>query len=100
MVSSGLHHIFDTFKVYKGRIRRFKSPVPEKCGVLPFGADMFGTKSIIAVTLNGNTDALFEHVAQRALEEGLIPHGDTVVITAGAPVGISGKTNLLKITEV
>lgn len=47
-----------------------------------------------------DTDTLFEHVAQRALEAGLIKHGDTVVITAGAPVGISGKTNLLKITEV
>ncbi len=47
-----------------------------------------------------DTDALFEHVAQRALDEGLVQHGDTVVITAGAPVGISGKTNLLKITEV
>lgn len=47
-----------------------------------------------------DTDSLFSHVAERAVETGLLQHGDTAVITAGAPVGISGKTNLLKITEV
>lgn len=47
-----------------------------------------------------DTDSLFSHVVERAAKEGLLSEGDTAVITAGAPVGISGKTNLLKITEV
>ncbi len=32
----------------------------------------------------------------RAREEGMVEEGDTVVLTAGVPVGIAGTTNLLK----
>ena len=31
-----------------------------------------------------------------ALKEGLVHNGDTVVITAGVPLGKSGSTNLIK----
>lgn len=43
------------------------------------------------------TDSLFEHAVERAVESGLIQRGDLVVITGGAPVGISGTTNIVKV---
>jgi pyruvate kinase len=43
------------------------------------------------------TDDLFSMGIEKALESGLVKHGDVVVITAGIPVGISGTTNLLKV---
>jgi len=43
------------------------------------------------------TDELFDHVVERALEEGLIKNGDLVVITGGVPLGVSGTTNILKV---
>lgn len=42
-------------------------------------------------------DELFEHAVHQATEAGLLGSGDLVVITAGAPLGISGTTNLLKV---
>ena len=42
-------------------------------------------------------DDLFQHAVDRATEAGLLDSGDLVVITAGAPLGISGTTNLLKV---
>jgi pyruvate kinase len=47
-----------------------------------------------------NTDALFEHVVERAKAEGLVKHGEVVVITAGVPIGVSGTTNTLKVQIV
>ncbi len=44
-----------------------------------------------------NTDELFEHVVEVAVQEGLVENGDLVVITAGVPLGVSGTTNLLKV---
>ena len=44
-----------------------------------------------------STDELFEMGVEKALESGLVKHGDLTVITAGVPVGISGTTNLLKV---
>jgi pyruvate kinase len=43
---------------------------------------------------------LIDHVVERAEEESLVAKGDTVVITAGVPVGVSGMTNLIKATVV
>ncbi|MBQ1902429.1 MAG: pyruvate kinase [Lachnospiraceae bacterium] len=43
---------------------------------------------------------LIDHVVERAEEEKLVAKGDTVVITAGVPVGVSGMTNLIKATVV
>ena len=44
-----------------------------------------------------NSDALFAHAVAVAREHGLIGSGDTVVITAGIPLGISGTTNMLRV---
>ncbi len=41
-------------------------------------------------------DELFAHALARGKEEGLLEEGDTVVLTAGVPLGIAGTTNLIK----
>ena len=43
-----------------------------------------------------STDRIFSLCAETALKEGLVRDGDTVVITAGVPLGRTGSTNLLK----
>ena len=43
-----------------------------------------------------STDRIFSLSAEVALKEGLVQDGDTVVITAGVPLGKSGSTNLIK----
>lgn len=47
-----------------------------------------------------NTDELIEKARQALLEHGLVSKGDSVVVTAGIPLGISGKTNLLRILDI
>ena len=41
-------------------------------------------------------DRIFSLATEVARKEGLVNIGDTVVITAGIPLGRSGSTNLLK----
>jgi pyruvate kinase len=43
-----------------------------------------------------STDRLFSLCSDVAKKEGLVQPGDTVVITAGVPIGRSGSTNLIK----
>ena len=43
-----------------------------------------------------STDRIFSLSAEVALKERLVQDGDTVVITAGVPLGKSGSTNLIK----
>ncbi len=45
----------------------------------------------------GDTDAIIASSVQGALQAGLINSGDLVVITTGAPAGIQGTTNLMKV---
>ena len=44
----------------------------------------------------GSTDALFAMCVSLAKGNGFVRPGDTVVITAGVPIGHSGSTNLIK----
>lgn len=46
------------------------------------------------------TDALFEEAVFKSKQAGLIKAGDTVVITAGVPLGIAGKTDMIHVVEV
>ena len=46
------------------------------------------------------TDEMFDIAVNGAIRSGLVKLGDTVVITAGVPVGRSGSTNLIKIHTV
>ena len=43
-----------------------------------------------------STDRLFSLCVECARKEGMVKPGDTVVITAGVPIGKSGSTNLIK----
>lgn len=46
------------------------------------------------------TDEMFENAVQGALSTNLLSLGDTIVITAGVPVGRAGTTNLMKIHHI
>ena len=43
-----------------------------------------------------STDRIFSLSAETALKEGLVEVGDTIVITAGVPLGRTVATNLIK----
>ncbi len=47
-----------------------------------------------------NTDELIVNAIARAKTMGLLKKGDLVVVTAGVPAGISGRTNLIKVEVV
>lgn len=44
-----------------------------------------------------NTDQVFEHAVERAVETGIVKSGDLVVLTGGFPIGIPGMTNMMKV---
>lgn len=44
-----------------------------------------------------STDELFDYAVEIAKTTGKVSDGDVVVITGGAPVGVSGTTNILKV---
>ncbi|MBR5134007.1 MAG: pyruvate kinase, partial [Clostridia bacterium] len=82
-------------------ISKFRPPCPIICcttsettrrqmnmswGVLPIMAEE-----------KDNMDVLFDHAVDCAVRAGYVKNGELVVITAGAPLGVSGTTNLLKV---
>ena len=54
----------------------------------------------IMIKKEQTTDALFEEAVFKSKQAGLIKSGDTVVITAGVPLGIAGKTDMIHVVEV
>lgn len=54
----------------------------------------------IMIKKEQTTDSLFEEAVFRSKKAGLIKTGDTVVITAGVPLGIAGKTDMIHVVEV
>ncbi|WMT43376.1 pyruvate kinase [Paenibacillus sp. D2_2] len=46
------------------------------------------------------TDEMFQTVTEHALKTGFVQSGDTVVLSAGLPLGQAGTTNLIQIQEV
>ncbi|RJX41490.1 pyruvate kinase [Paenibacillus pinisoli] len=63
---------------------------------LALGWGVIPVKGDDAVT----TDEMFENAVKGAMGTGLLALGDTVVITAGVPVGLAGTTNLMKIHHI
>ena len=43
---------------------------------------------------------LFDHAVEAAKDSGLLKSGETVVVTAGVPLGVSGNTNMIKVQVV
>lgn len=58
-------------------------------GVYPF---LIGTEK--------STDRLFSEAINKSIKTGMIKKGDLVVLTAGVPAGISGRTNIMKVEVV
>ena len=54
----------------------------------------------LMIAEESNTDDLFEHAVDAAVQNGLEHDGELVVLTAGVPLGISGTTNLMKVHVV
>lgn len=46
------------------------------------------------------TDDLFEEAVFKCKQAGLVKTGDTVVITAGVPLGVAGKTDMIHVVKV
>lgn len=59
----------------------------------------WGTMPLM-IAEESNTDDLFEHAVDAAVQNGLVHDGELVVLTAGVPLGISGTTNLMKVHVV
>lgn len=47
-----------------------------------------------------DTEKLFEAAVEASKSAGLIHEGERVVLTAGVPLGIAGKTNMIRVVEV
>lgn len=47
-----------------------------------------------------STDEMFEYALQGGQKSGIVKEGDLVVITAGVPLGKSGSTNLVKVSQI
>ncbi|MBQ7793410.1 MAG: pyruvate kinase [Clostridia bacterium] len=47
--------------------------------------------------MRSNSDELFEHAVECARKTRIVKNGDLVVITGGAPIGVSGTTNIMKV---
>jgi len=59
----------------------------------------WGVKPVMANEM-ANTDDLFEHAMDLAMNTGIVKLGDIVVLTAGVPLGVSGTTNIIKVHVV
>lgn len=47
-----------------------------------------------------DTEKLFEAAVEASKKAGLIHEGERVVLTAGVPLGIAGRTNMIRVVEV
>lgn len=56
--------------------------------------------SPLMIEKKNSTDALFDDAVAEAKKAGYVKPGDTVVITAGVPLGIAGTTNMIHVVEV
>lgn len=59
----------------------------------------WGVKSVF-VPNHKNTDDVIENSIETSLKEGFVMPGDTVILTAGVPVGLAGSTNLIKVQTI
>ncbi|WMD08112.1 pyruvate kinase [Streptomyces sp. FXY-T5] len=86
------------------RLSRYRSPIP----LLAFTPDQ-ATRSQLALTWGvetflgpcvDSTDAMVDQVDELLLRHGRCRPGDTVVITAGSPPGVSGSTNMVRVHHI
>lgn len=60
---------------------------------------LFGVNPLL-IEEKDNTEALFESAVKASVDAGFIHKGDTVVLTAGVPLGVAGNTNMIRVVEV
>jgi len=60
---------------------------------------MFGVTPLL-INKEEDTEKLFNAALQASVDAGLVGHGDTVVLTAGVPLGVAGNTNMIRVMEV
>lgn len=87
-----------------GMISRFKPNCPIiGCSVNPRVCRqinlMWGVKPVLIKKQNTEED-LFAEAIKEAKKAQLIKTGDVVVLTAGLPLGIAGKTNMMRVVDV
>lgn len=87
-----------------GMISRYKPKCPIiACSVSPrICRQMSLSWGVIPIWISreSTTDDLFDVAVRSAEQAGYIKKGDKVVLTAGVPLGVSGKTNMLRVVEV
>lgn len=54
----------------------------------------------LMVNNEASLDDLFENGLKTVVDSGLLQENDTVVLTAGVPIGVSGSTNFIKVVQV
>lgn len=59
----------------------------------------WGVKPLL-ITEENTSEDLFREAVDAALEAGYVKKGDRVVLTAGMPLGVSGRTNMLRVVEI
>ncbi len=60
---------------------------------------MWGVTPVL-INKKEDSEELCAEAISAAVREGIVKKGDTVVITAGLPLGISGMTNMIRVMEV
>lgn len=54
----------------------------------------------VLVVPSRNTDDMIDQAVEAATHAGVVREGDTVVLTAGIPAGVPGRTNLIKVHTI
>lgn len=87
-----------------GMISRYKPSCPIiACSVSPRVCRQLNLSwGVIPIWIarESTADDLFEEAVRAAEKAGYIKKGSKVVLTAGVPLGVSGKTNMLRVVEV
>ena len=87
-----------------GMISRYKPKCPIiACSVSPRICRQMSLSwgvTPIWIARESSADDLFDEAVKAAENAGYIKKGDTVVLTAGVPLGVSGKTNMIRVVEV
>ena len=87
-----------------GMIARYKPSCPIiACSVSPRTSRQLNLAwgvTPIWIARESTAEDLFDEAVHAAEKEGYIKKGDKVVLTAGVPLGVSGRTNMIRVVEV
>ena len=87
-----------------GMISRYKPSCPIiACSVSPRTCRQLSLAwgvTPIWIARESTAEDLFDEAVRAAEKEGYIKKGDKVVLTAGVPLGVSGRTNMIRVVEV